>query len=79
MIKNTHAMHNGHHFLNIANLPDVAQQELVTFYEFLIYKYKRQEIPAQSEKQRILSTIFQEADGKLPLNYTFNREEVHEH
>ncbi len=33
---------------------------------------------AQSEKQRILSVIFQEADGTLPDNYKFNREELHD-
>ncbi len=71
-------MHIGNHLLDISNLPEAAQHEMATFYEFLIFKYQTQEILAKSEKRGILSTIFQEADGKLPLNYAFNREELHE-
>lgn len=78
MLNSSHTIHIGEHLLDIVQLPEAAQQELVTFYEFLIFKYQRQQQPVQSEKQRILSQIFQEAHGTLPLNYTFNREELHE-
>ncbi len=78
MLKNPQTLHIGEHLLDIVKLPEAAQQELVTFYEFLIFKYQGQERPAQSEKQRILSQIFQEARGTLPAHYTFNREELHE-
>jgi len=60
------------HFLNIANLP--AQQELATFCEYLRFKYQKN----QTEKQQILTALFQDADGKLPANYNFNREELYE-
>ena len=59
-------------------LPEVAQHELVTFYEFLVFKYQGQPAMPRSEKQRILTEIFQETKGKLPANYTLNREELHE-
>ena len=78
MLKSPQAIHIGGHLLDIMQLPEAAQQELVTFYEFLIFKYQGQEQPVQSDKQRILSQIFQEARGTLPANYTFNREELHE-
>ena len=78
MIKNMHFMDTEHRLSDISNLPEAAQQELATFREFLIFKYQRRETLVQREKRRILSTIFQEANGKLPLNYTFDREELHE-
>lgn len=77
-IKEPQAIHIGNHLLDIVKLPKAAQEELVTFYEFLVFKYQGQERLARSEKQRILSAIFQEADGTLPPNYTFNREALHE-
>jgi len=64
--------------VDVSTLPEAAQRELVTFYEFLVFKYRGQPKHLQSDKQRILRAIFTEADGKLPPNYTFNREEVHE-
>ncbi len=78
MIQKTDPVHIGNHVLDIVNLPEAAQQEFVTFYEFLLLKYQGQEPLVRTEKQRILSAIFQEADGKLPVNYTLNREELHE-
>ncbi len=68
----------GNRALDIVNLPEAAQQELVAFYEFLVFKYQGQEQPVQSEKKRILLKIFQEADGVLPVDYAFDREELHE-
>jgi hypothetical protein len=59
-------------------LPDKAKSELVEFYEFLVFKYHQKPDIQLSEKRTILSTIFQEANGKLPSNYSFNREEIHE-
>ena len=67
----------GSHVIDPLSLPEKAQQELVAFYEFLLFKYQKK-IHSQSEKQMILKSIFQEANGKLPENYTFNREELHE-
>ncbi|MGD9732827.1 MAG: hypothetical protein AB7U45_11655 [Desulfamplus sp.] len=70
------------YLLEIANLPDEAHQELISFYEFLLFKYKSHKKEdyefIKSDKHRILSKIFQEASGNLPLNYTFNRDELHE-
>ena len=68
----------GNHVIDLVKLPEVAQQELMSFYEFLVFKYQGSETQAQDARQMILKAIFQEADGKLPVNYTFHREELHE-
>ena len=64
--------------IDIVKLPEAAQRELVTFYEFLVFKYFGQQETSRNNKQQILTAIFQEANGKLPAHYTFNREELHE-
>ena len=76
---NTYAIHIGNHVLDVVKLPRVAQEELATFYEFLVFKYQgNTAMPLPNERETILKTIFQEANGKLPLNYTFHRDELHE-
>jgi hypothetical protein len=67
----------GSHVIDPVTLPERAQQELITFYEFLIFKYQG-EPRSQRERRTILTSIFQEANGKLPENYKFNWEELHE-
>ena len=59
-------------------LPEIAGQELMTFYEFLVFKYQGQIERERPNKQRILSQLFQEVDGVLPVPYTFDREAIHE-
>lgn len=73
-----HAINIGNHVIDPVELPERAQQELATFYEFLVFKYHENEAHSQRERQIILNAIFQEAQGKLPENYTLNREELHE-
>ncbi|MBF0449654.1 MAG: hypothetical protein HQK75_03035 [Candidatus Magnetomorum sp.] len=68
----------GTYFSDIVNLPMKAQQELFVFYEFLMFKYQKQKELVQNDKKSILSAIFQEANGKLPPNYSLNREVLHE-
>lgn len=68
----------GHHFIDLICLPEEARQELLTFYEFLLFKHQRQEKGSTQEKKAILKEIFQEAKGKLPVGYSFNRAEIHE-
>lgn len=72
------SVHVGNQTLDLFRLPETARQELFTFYEFLIFKYQAQTDIDQSKKQRILSGIFKEAEGVLPDQYTFDREELHE-
>ena len=72
-----HAITIGSHVIDPVTLPERAQQELVTFYEFLVFKYHG-EPRSQRERRTVLKSIFQEANGKLPKNYRFNREELHE-
>ena len=64
--------------IDLVKLPAIAQQELLTFYEFLLFKYQGDELRSQCEKQALLKAIFQEANGRLPVNYRLNREEIHE-
>jgi hypothetical protein len=66
------------HVIDLVKLPVMAQQELMTFYEFLLFKYQGDELRSQREKRTILNAIFQEANGKLPANYSLNRDEIHE-
>lgn len=68
----------GHQFIHLASLPKAAQQELLTFYEFLLFKYQGRKKGTAQEKKAILKEIFQEAEGKLPVDYSFNRAEIHE-
>ncbi|MCI5139104.1 MAG: DUF2281 domain-containing protein [Candidatus Electrothrix sp. AR1] len=69
-------LHIGNHMLDLLKLPEAARQELLTFYEFLIFKYQAQADTGRSKKQRILSGIFKEARGVLPEQYTFDREKL---
>lgn len=78
MQTNRDSLQIGHHFINLAYLPEAAQQELLTFYEFLLFKYQGRKKGSAQEKKVILKEIFQEAEGKLPVDYSFNREEIHE-
>lgn len=70
------------YMIDIADLPEAAHQEFISFYNCLILKYKYQKkdhsIQAHLEKNCILSKIFKEAKGVLPVDYTFNRDELHE-
>ena len=66
------------HLLDLVQLPEAAQEELVEFYEFLVYKYQRQATKNTVNKQQVLSAIFDEANGTLPTPYVFDREALHE-
>lgn len=77
-MQQTHRIHIKNHVLDLMKLPEAAQEELVAFYEFLVYKYQGQATTGSSNKQRILSTIFDEANGILPEPYIFDREALHE-
>ena len=74
----TRYVHIGNHVLDIIKLPKVAQQELVMFYQYLLFKYQKQTVTTHPDKQHVLSQIFQEANGILPKSYIFNREALHE-
>ena len=73
-----HGIQRDNRMLNLLALPEAAREELFTFYEFLLFKYQAQADTVPSKKQRILSGIFKEAQGVLPDQYTFDREELHE-
>jgi hypothetical protein len=64
--------------IDINKLPEVARRELAIFYEFLVFKYLGQQDKIKNNQEQILTAIFQETKGKLPENYTFNRDELRE-
>ncbi len=78
MQTNRHPVQIGQHFIDLLSLPEIAQRELVTFYEFLLFKYQVDKEQLMQRKKALLTEIFQEANGTLPPDYVFNREEIHE-
>ncbi len=65
--------------IDLFALPEVAQQELLTFYEFLLFKYESSVGNGKNrEKQQRLTRLFHEIQGTLPAEYTFDRDELHE-
>ncbi len=65
--------------IDLLTLPEVAQQELLTFYEFLLFKYESSFGNGKNrEKQQRLTRLFHEIQGTLPTEYTFDRDELHE-
>jgi hypothetical protein len=78
MQANRNKVQIGNQTIDLLELPEAAQQELLTFYNFLVFKYHAQtERPAQ-DKKAVLRGIFQEAKGRLPAGYLFDRAEIHE-
>lgn len=63
---------------DFTQLPEMAQQELMMFHEFLVFKYRKYKGTCQRDQQHILRSLFDDTHGKLPVNYIFNREELHE-
>ncbi len=58
--------------IDLEVLPDDAKRELIDFYEYLVRKY--------GKKKRVdkLMEIFNKYNIKLPKDYKFDREEIHE-
>ena len=78
MMQHTQHIRIKDHLLDLVQLPEAAQEELVEFYEFLVYKYQRHTTKNTVSKQQVLSAIFDEANGILPTPYVFDREALHE-
>ncbi|CAK8720842.1 MAG: hypothetical protein CDV28_10781 [Candidatus Electronema aureum] len=78
MQANINKVQIGHQTIDLLDLPEVAQQELLTFYNFLIFKYQVRKERADQDRKTVLKGIFQEAKGKLPAGYVFDRAEIHE-
>jgi len=60
-------------------LPDNAKRELFDFYEYLVSKYGKspKEVSPIERKNKFLKSISRHS-FKLPADYKFNREEIHE-
>ena len=72
-MQQTHTIRIHDHVLDLVKLPEAAQEELVAFYEFLVYKYQRQVTKDTSEKQRVLSAMFDEAKTPgVPCHVTWS-------
>jgi len=78
MMRQRPGIHTKNRVLDIVKLPEPAQKELAAFYDFLVYKYQGQADTGSSNKQLILSKIFNEANGIFPDPYIFDRETLHE-
>lgn len=78
MIQQMHNIRIKDQVLDLVKLPEAAQDELLAFYEFLMYKYTTKGFSDKPRKQQLLSAIFDEANGTLPTPYTFDREALHE-
>jgi hypothetical protein len=78
MQANINKVQVGTQTIDLFDLPEAAQQELLTFYNFLIFKYQVRKERADQDRKVVLKDIFQEAKGKLPAGYAFDRAEIHE-
>ncbi|MGX9726030.1 MAG: hypothetical protein ACTFAK_01545 [Candidatus Electronema sp. VV] len=78
MQANINKVQVGNQTIDLFDLPEAAQQELLTFYNFLIFKYQVRNDRAAQDKKTVLKGIFQEAKGRLPAGYAFDRAEIHE-
>jgi hypothetical protein len=78
MMRQKCGIHVKNRVLDIVKLPEPAREELFAFYEFLVYKYQKRTDTGPSNKQRILSKIFDEANGVLPDPCVLDREALHE-
>jgi len=61
-------------------LPEEVKNELLDFYEYLITKYgkKQSEIKGIARDRRVFFESVKKHSVKLPEDYKFNREELHE-
>lgn len=66
--------------LDIDSLPLQGQKELVSFFDFLTFKFKQNE-PAiatiKEEKIPTMEELFDRFQGRLPADYQFDREEIY--
>lgn len=84
MLKESGAIYNTYPQLDIFKLPEIARQELLDFYEFLLKKYSKETATSSNqalsvaERRKILRTMFHEIHGELPVDYKLDREALHE-
>ncbi|MEJ5310174.1 MAG: DUF2281 domain-containing protein [Anaerolineae bacterium] len=84
MLKESGAIYNIYPQLDIFKLPEIARQELLDFYEFLLKKYSKEAATSSNqalsvaERRKILRAMFQEIHGELPPDYKLDREALHE-
>lgn len=62
--------------LDIDSLPLQGQKELVSFFDFLKFKFKKNEPKVQEEDVPSLDELFKTVKGRLPVDYKFDREEA---
>ena len=67
-------------FIDINSLTEEARKELESFYEYLVFKYKKK-IKRKTDEENKKEQFFRFVENhsyNLPENYKFNREELHE-
>lgn len=66
--------------IDLNSLTDEAKMELESFYEYLVFKYKKKGTRKNSEegKKEQFFRFVENHTYNLPDDYKFNREELHE-
>ena len=67
-------------YINLNSLTDEARKELESFYEYLVFKYRKKtkmKTEVESKKEQFFRFV-ENHSYNLPENYKFNREELHE-
>jgi len=76
LITNSRTIPFTNKFIDIEALPNIIQQELIDYYQFLLDKY----VPKKKERNK--KALFFKSVAKhcynLPNDYTFNRDEANE-
>ena len=66
--------------LDMDILPDEVKKELLDFCEFLVTKYGKKEVKLKvtEKNKKVFFASVKKHSFKLPADYKFNREELHE-
>ncbi len=66
--------------LDMDILPEEVKKELLDFYEYLVTKYGKKQLKLKGTKKdkKVFFESVRKHSFKLPGDYKFNREELHE-
>lgn len=64
--------------IDMSVLPKEVKKELLDFYKYLVIKYRKKEPKQKSFLKKSFFESLKKHSFKLPEDYKFNREELHE-